>query len=394
MNPTRRMLLKSGLLAACAPAGVFSLAATLSGCTPDDGLQAADENGVRLPEGFRSRIVARSGQPPLADKSYRWHAAPDGGACLALDDGGWVYVSNSEMPNGRGGAGALRFNADGELVDAYAILRGSHRNCAGGMTPWGSWLSCEEIETGRVWECDPLGKRAAVARPALGVFNHEAVAVDPVNRQLYLTEDRPDGGLYRFTPDNYPDLTSGQLEVAGLPAQTEAGIRLTWLPVGDPSASRQPTRYQQSAIMPFNGGEGIVYQQGKIWFTTKGDNRIWQYDTAAGLLRKIYSAEDYAKPVLTGVDNITIDRDNNLYVAEDGGDMQVVMVTAQGEIRVIAQIIGHQQSEITGVAFSPDGTRLYFSSQRGETGRSENGVTYEISGAFVAPQGSSITNVK
>ena len=146
--------------------------------------------------------------------------------------------------------------------------------------------------------------------------------------------------------------------------------------------------------MPFDGGEGIVYQQGKIWFTTKGDDRIWQYDTAAGLLRKIYSAEDYAKPVLTGVDNITIDRDNNLYVAEDGGDMQVVMVTAQGEIRVIAQIIGHQQSEITGVAFSPDGTRLYFSSQRGETGRSENGVTYEISGAFVAPQGSSITNVK
>ena len=238
-----------------------------------------------------------------------------------------------------------------------------------------------------MWECDPLGQRAAVVRPALGVFNHEAVAVDPHGRQLYLTEDRPDGGLYRFTPERYPDLGQGRLEVAGLPADTGDGWKLTWLPVADPTARRRPTRYQQSAMLAFNGGEGIVYHAGSIWFTTKGDDSIWQYHIGTGLLSRVYSAADYAKPVLTGVDNLTVDRNNNLFVAEDGGDMQVVMVPLQGEIRAVAQLSGQPRSEITGVAFSPDGSRLYFSSQRGETGDPDDGLTYEISGAFGALQG-------
>jgi secreted PhoX family phosphatase len=68
----------------------------------------------------------------------------------------------------------VRFASSGEVIDAYQILSGTNLNCAGGLTPWGTWLSCEETLTGRVWECDPLGENEAVVRPAMGVFKHEA----------------------------------------------------------------------------------------------------------------------------------------------------------------------------------------------------------------------------
>ena len=109
-------------------------------------------------------------------------------------------------------------------------------NCAGGPTPWGAWLSCEEIEGGLVWECDPSGRDRAEARPALGAFPHEAVAVDPDGERLYLTEDRPDGRFYRFTPDAYPDLSAGLLEVA----EEAADGAVTWREVPDPAAASTP----------------------------------------------------------------------------------------------------------------------------------------------------------
>ena len=90
----------------------------------------------------------------------------------------------------------------------------------------------------------------------------------------------------------------------------------------------------------------------------------------------------FAQPVLRGVDNITVSPRGDVLVAEDGDDMQLVAITTTGDIEPVLQIVGHDRSEITGPAFDPSGTRLYFSSQRGSTNTDDDGVTYELSGPF------------
>ena len=220
---TRRALLRAGAAASAIVATTrwsawtpAALAApTEPGLGPYGPLSVEpDANGLFLPRGFTSRVVAVSGQPVVATSSYEWHPFPDGGATFAARGGGWIYVSNSEIGEPDGGVGAVRFDARGRVVDAYRILDGTGTNCSGGPTPWGRWLSCEEHSEGHVWECDPRRAGQGIERPALGTFVHEGAAVDPVGRAVYLTEDQPDGRLYRFVPTAYPDLTSGQLQAA------------------------------------------------------------------------------------------------------------------------------------------------------------------------------------
>ena len=346
-------------------------------------LRAPDANGVRLPVGFKSRVIARSGQQ-VANSDYFWHAAPDGGACLETADKGWIYVSNSELDDKQGGVGALRFNSEAEVVDAYSILEGTTKNCAGGMTPWGTWLSCEEFDFGLVYECDPYGKRAAIARPALGAFEHEAVSVDTENHCLYLTEDHPQGGLYRYTPaGDLSDLDNGVLEIASIDIIDNKST-ISWLPVSDPSAKDKPLREQNEKAAKFSGGEGIVTQNGMTWFTTKSDNRVCQYEAKTQELSIVYDATTSNNPILTGVDNINITPSGDLFVAEDSGDMQIVVLrpslsATQFEAVPLLQVVGHEKSEVCGPAFDPQFNRLYFSSQRGSEGVNENGCIFEIS---------------
>lgn len=366
-----------------------------------------DENGLLLPAGFTSRVVAEAGAP-VGSTSFIWPPLPDGAGIVPTDDGGWCYTCNSNIfaLGAAGSVSGIRFTPAGEVANAYVVLNGSSSNSGGCATPWGTWLSVEEdvlYDQGLVWECDPTGELLARRLPALGRFSHHSVAVDPVEGRVYLTQTHPLGLLYRFTPAQAGDLTDGVLEACTIGADGA----VTWTAVVDPLGTDVRTRDQVPGATVFAQGGGAWVNGDWLYVATELDHSVHGIDLRAQRYRRIWQGDPGG--VLSNCDAMSgFAESGDLLVGRNGPAVELVLITTTGAVAPLVRLDGpsHQGSRLTGPVFDPSGTRLYVSSQRATTAKAlgeilpgldgadfRGGVTYEITGPFVGAAGGALAPV-
>lgn len=389
---------------------------------------------LQLPAGFRYISFGWTGDP-LVDGS-RTPGAHDGMAAFAasgdrvrlvrnheIRDGGTPFTDGPVYdPNAGGGTTTIEFDtAAGTVIEAWASLSGTAVNCAGGPTPWGSWLTCEETVLGPggeseygqphgyIFEVPADGEASGEPLRAMGRFVHEAVAVDPATGIVYETEDRGTSGLYRFLPDDAGNLASGgRLEMLAVADAPRADLRtgqtahvwrpVAWVPIDEPDPADISDRrlYAQGArggAATFARLEGAWHGDGRIYIvsTTGGDaeaGQVWEYDPSGERLRLIF--ESPGVDVLDMPDNICVSPRGGLVLCEDGLNENFNFVrglTVEGEIFPFAKndivLAGERNGisgefrhrEFAGATYSPDGRWLFVNAQ-------SPGITFAVTGPW------------
>ena len=407
------------------------------------GPLVADKAGLLdLPEKFSYQVISRSGTR-MAD-GLKVPGKFDDMAAFPGDDGRIILIRNHEVAldqvsygpfSGKqlpptmdrnllydagqgkeaphlGGTTTIIYNpATRRTEKEFLSLAGTNRNCSGGTMPWGSWITCEEpsdlvnnsreLLHGYCFEvrADPtLGLQKAVALKAMGRFNHEAVAYNPGDGAVYLTEDRDDGLLYRFLPHRREDLSSGTLQAMCLRDHKSADLRnyqaeskrvtkerqempISWINLNNPTSPKDDLRIRgfKKGAAKFARGEGIFYDRGAIYLccTNGGPQKRGQIFRILpkSAQRAVPSVELFLESaksdLLTSGDNLCVAPGGDLIICEDlvspFSKQQLPHlrgVTPDGQIYTLGRNPdAKNRNEFCGSIFSPDGEILFVNIQ-------------------------------
>ena len=363
-----------------------------------------------LPRGFTYRTISRLGQP-MSDGGTVPDKA-DGMGCFDLGGGRLALVRNHELKPGDEAGGALAGgygrNKGGAVLpggttnivlDArtlkvereFRTLAGTIRNCSGGATPWGSWLTCEEpggavlpeaLDHGYVFEvpANATGLVDPVPLKAMGRFNHEAACVDPATGIVYMTEDRDDGVLYRFVPRTPGRLTDGgRLEALVLASGIKDSrnwngaavgvgqpLEARWIDLDNVEAPKDDLRLRaatQGALLVARG-EGIHWGRDELYICSPsgGAAKLGQiFKLTPGRGGQADRLELFFESTSPGQfnygDNLTVAPNGHLIVCEDQYtdvvDNHLRGITPDGRPYAFGRL--RLQTELAGGCFSPDG---------------------------------------